>query len=119
MAYKTPTFNLTANYWHAGGPPYPPPGQPLGTPCQLRMYRTAFMMTANTLGSPSTIAVLVPKGTDVRSAKISGGAADTFEIPAGSRRFYAVLAVDDVAKGFLNEYRMVCLVAVSLPFPLP
>jgi hypothetical protein len=46
----------------------------------------------------------VPKGSDVRD----GSCAllnDFVEVPQGSGRWYVVMNVDDVGKGFPNEFR--------------
>jgi hypothetical protein len=64
--------------------------------------------------------LLVEKGTDIRdgSATVRG---DTVECPAGTGRFYRVGYVDDVAKGFPNEYRVALLSkrGPSWPTPIP
>jgi hypothetical protein len=49
--------------------------------------------------------VLFPKLTDIR-AIWNGVGTDIIELPAGSKRFYSVIHVDDVGKGFSNEYRL-------------
>jgi len=56
-------------------------------------------------------AVLVPAGTDLRDSGCTG-LADLVELPATSGRWYYVAYVDDVAKGFANEYRQGILVKV-------
>jgi hypothetical protein len=50
--------------------------------------------------------ILLPKGTNVQdfdSANLN--LCDIIECPAGSRRWYFIEWVDDVAKGFPTEYR--------------
>jgi hypothetical protein len=49
--------------------------------------------------------VLLPSRTDVRDQLTSGGT-DVIECPAGTGRYYTVGLVDDVARGFDNEYRL-------------
>jgi hypothetical protein len=45
--------------------------------------------------------------------------ADTVEVPAGSGRYYAILAVDDVARGFENEYRLALAEPAYNLWPVP
>jgi hypothetical protein len=59
-----------------------------------------------------TPALLLPALTDVRSA-VQGVENDVIEVPAGSGRWYNVAGVDDVGKGFDNEYRIVSLRQIS------
>jgi len=58
-----------------------------------------------------TCALLLPALTDVRS-KICGTTPDIVECPDGSGRWYQVMAVEDVGKGFANEYRIATLIQV-------
>lgn len=62
--------------------------------------------------------LLLPKGTDIRFAfgNISQ-LADAVECPAGSGRYYIVIWVEDVAKGFANEYRRAELEWARIPAP--
>lgn len=55
------------------------------------------------------MALLVPRGSDIRPGLGFWGTPDTVECPAGSGRYYDVLCVDDVARGFANEYRLASL----------
>jgi len=114
---KVPTFNLTCNIWFSQfGPP------PIGLPpnvvslCQLtlgdRGYGVAF-------GSFNVAYVLVPKLTDVHWLRGGILPADAIECPAGSGRYYAVQGVDDVGKGFANEYRQVACLVLQFPTPIP
>lgn len=48
--------------------------------------------------------LLLPPGTDVRDFSTSI-TPDVVECPSGSGRWYGVFSVDDVGKGFPNEYR--------------
>lgn len=56
----------------------------------------------------STPQLLLPAGTDVRDGS-TGGEADIIEVPAGSGRWYSVMSVDDMGKGFPNEHRFALL----------
>jgi hypothetical protein len=62
---------------------------------------------------------LVSAFTDLRDTNNASNF-DTVEIPAGSGRFYIVLMVEDVAKGFLNEHRMAFIrKSGTWPTPIP
>lgn len=68
--------------------------------------------------------IRVPKGTDIRDASCNHGMTDFVEVPGGSGRWYFVVCVDDVAKGFTNEYRLAILRKSFLtgsewPIPIP
>jgi len=128
MAFHVPDFNLTANIWHAvPTPPALPVGAPniAALPCNLRIMKTADTITSQ--GSQPTAFLSVPAGSDLRvsvgwrSILSPPGNAPIAEVPAGSGRIYQIWSVDDVAKGYPNEYRFAVLVqidATSGP-PLP
>jgi hypothetical protein len=87
------------------------PGAPrmVNVPCQLRAAEHITSGFGEPLGNSQAAlpAVLFPTLTDVRDqfcAPINNP--DDVEVPAGSGRIYAVVNVDDVAKGFTNEYRI-------------
>lgn len=106
MAWLPPTFNLVCGIWT--GPILIPPMVPprLTSICQLRFYKTGQTVAATGPGK-GVMSILLPAGTDVRPSigfGLFGG--DVIECPLGSGRWYAVLTVDDVAKGFPNEYRL-------------
>jgi hypothetical protein len=109
MAFRIPTFNLTCNIWTdwTNQPIYPIVAAPRLSlvPCQLREMRTAFLATT---GQGMYMLLVLPKGTDLRGGNRFTGvfvSGDAVEVPSGSGRFYECDAVDDVAKGFPNEYR--------------
>lgn len=108
MAFTVPTFNLTARLWRnypTNGVLPPQIAATLTFACQLRLYKTAFLV--GTAGSASgNVALLCPTHTDIRPVVSGALAADLVECPLGSGRFYRVSNVDDVAKGFGNEYRL-------------
>jgi len=117
MAFTVPSFPLTCNLFTSGGVP---PARPRITPlCYLRLLKNA-MLVSSAPGTGSRPMLLgTPKGTDVRSALSSTGA-DTVEVPANSGRLYKVQMVDDIAKGFANEYRAAAIVQMNpQPTPLP
>lgn len=116
---KLPTFNLTCNVWY-GVAFFPPMGAPnlAAVPCQLQLGERVPYVAFQFYGC----FILVPKLTDIaanpRSVPIPF--ADTVECPAGSGRFYVVEFVDDVGKGFANEYRSVMVRhGPGWPAPLP
>ncbi len=125
MGYHVPTFNIQCNIWH---------GLPSGTvpstipdiglqDCQLRWVGRGPAETASvpidiqTTWQPG-VTLLVPALTDLRDM-LSGTFEDIVEVPAGSGRIYQVKYVDDVAKGFPNEYRMAYLAKTIWPVPAP
>lgn len=124
MAFRLPNFNLMANVWRQPGGAYASPDVTAG--CNLSQGRRALFITS---GHPTgsfpqlETEILFPKLTDVRAAW-NGLQNDIVEVPAGSKRFYSVRFVDDVAKGFANEYRLVIVEyntsgAFTFPAPVP
>ena len=117
MAYRLPVFNLSANIWRSGNPTSNPPD--VVSPCQLRA--AGKQSTGQDVANDWSFlwAVLFPPLTDVRDAYSAPGQ-DTLEVPAGSGRFYQAALVDDVAKGFTNEYRIAfVLKLIAWPSPIP
>jgi hypothetical protein len=55
----------------------------------------------------------LPAGTDIRDEYCAGNIYDLVEVPSGSGRWYTTSLVDDVAKGFPNEYRLAAIRKVS------
>lgn len=120
MPFRVPTFNLNVGIWRGIGV-YPPVGLPaIATTGNLtpgrREYDVPIVPTFN-LVLGMTMYLLLPVGTDVRD-KLSAGGPDTLEVPLGSGRYYSVLAVDDTAKGFPNEYRFAIIRREVSPTPL-
>jgi len=120
VAFDPPTFNLLCNVWHqVPDPPALPAGAPniANLPCNLRILKTADVIT--TQGSQPTAFIAVPKGTDLRvlvgwrSLRAPGGTTPIIECPAGTGRIYQIFAIDDVAKGFPNEYRFALVTQVE------
>lgn len=121
MAYVVPTFNLAFAIWR--GPwAVPPVGPPaLVGMCNLTPGRRGnFTPVVPGVYAPGValMFVLFPALTDVRD-KLSATGADLVECPAGSGRYYGVIGVDDVAKGFANEYRWAAVHSVGKPTPIP
>lgn len=115
MAYTLPVFNLVARIWgQASGPPPIHAAPRLTVSCQLRFpIRSAWFIQTATF----PMLCMLPPLTDVRMDP-STDLADWMEIPAASGRWYTVVAVDDIAKGFANEHR-VALVQLFQPVPIP
>ena len=113
MAYSLPTFNLFADVWRDTGGGYVVVDT---IECNLAMgKRISWFNTAQGgLGDFAglTPVLLCPPLTDVRD-RSCGGVSDVIECPAGSGRWYAAEAVDDIGKGFSNEHRCVTLAKVG------
>lgn len=86
-------------------------------PCQLRAPGVRSTGQDAGRGWTFTWALITSALADVRD-NVSHPAADRVEVPAGSGRLYSVEIVDDVAKGFPNEYRIAFLSKVP-PWPSP
>jgi hypothetical protein len=129
MSFNVPTFNLSCNLFDGATPLTVPR---LTVVCNLALgRRIGWYIDGAPSGSFSqglTPALLLPALTDVRSGA-TGGPEDMVEVPAGSSRFYTVTCVDDVGKGFPNEYRIASIsqiwsigpwVALGVPnWPVP
>jgi len=119
MPYRVPVFNLTVNVWRQGVPVTDPPDLVIqGNLTPQRRRFAQYWFSPDPLVAPTwSIYLLVPKLTDLRDQYHTGGG-DSVEIPAGSQRFYTIVFVEDVAKGFPNEYRFAVL-AETPPWPAP
>jgi len=120
MAFKLPTFNLKCNISQpdaagvAGVPtaPYRLTDQT----CQLTFGRR--VQVASTGGTTEvgvltlTMNLLLPKGIDVRGPQ-DVTSFDMVECPSGSGRWYTVVGVDDIGKGFANEHRTASIYALK------
>jgi hypothetical protein len=129
MAFRLPTFNLTADIYQLGGT-----GGTYGIPnvvtvCNLTPGRRTLEAKPVLAGQPTPaifMELLLPKLTDIR-ANFNGAMPDIVEVPSGSKRFYQVVGVDDIGKGFLNEHRLAMLLyqnagnatLIGGPFPAP
>lgn len=130
MGFRTPSFNLVCNIWtrsDAGpGPRTAAPAAPprLSPACQLRAAGKQSTAQDDQKWWAFAAELLLPAGTDVRDDfTIDPGLAvadqpDLVEVPAGSGRWYTVVQVDDVAKGFPNEYR-VAMIFKNKFWPIP
>lgn len=117
-----PQFPLTANIWRSGNATTNPPN--VITPAQLHVgvqHRQLFGL-ATQCEQSITRFIYTPKGTDIRPFWFN--TPDTVEIPAGSGRYYTCMDVDDVARGFPNEFRIGALfvsqtTGFAWPLPIP
>lgn len=121
MAFVLPTFNITVHIYSAGLPP------PTGTPriidqeAQLRAPAANNVMFVSSVGASSAMILLLPPGVDIRDQfNTPINSSDYVEAPAFTGRFYRVIFVDDIAKGFPNEHRYAVLQKVlGVPWPTP
>ena len=109
MSFTLPTFNLVCDIYT--GPRLTMVLRQSGVPCNLAIGRRMQLWSdgyqTNTSGGASPC-LLVPAGTDVRDNGNASGY-DVIDCPAGSGRYYAVISVDDMSKGFPTEYRLVAM----------
>ena len=142
MALSLPNFNLHCNIWHGAITWYGayPAAVPVAAPslspvCQLFIDSHVIQGTWQSVASAAgliyplssnamPIILRLPKLTDIRpmwflptNARVTDGV----EVPAGSKRYYAVTQVEDMHKGFPNEYRVALLAWVYYygSWPLP
>lgn len=101
----------------------PPPAPTLSSACVLFSRHVPFTVAGGLVGHANVLVwVGFPKLTDVRG-QAGGITPDSIEVPSGSGRYYTVEWVDDVGKGYLNEYRVALAVqnpsAGGWPYPTP
>jgi hypothetical protein len=118
MAYTVPTFNLTAN-WNALGAGHPPR---MSSVCNLAYgKRTGAWGIDPSLGSIAChyMQLLLPARTDINYAGSASGHADFVEVPTGSGCWYLTQDVNDVGRGFPNEFRVAVIFRQQWPSPIP
>jgi hypothetical protein len=115
---RPPTFNITFNLWNVAFLVAPPPGLPFlaNVPCQLQLGERTNDQNTNTV--EFIVYLLCPALTNISEAPPPMTPFAIVECPAASGRFYQVAWVDDVGKGFANEYRQVWMRKLR-PFPYP
>lgn len=127
MGYVLPTFNLLFNAKKNAGTfisPVPPvaPFRLTNQPCALVWgRRVAVGSTGGTTQQgvlTQGISLLVGPRTDVRSPACIAGE-DCLEVPAGTGRWYQVMMVDDIGRGWPNEHRSALLLAILATWPAP
>jgi hypothetical protein len=117
MAFQLPSFNLLYHVWSGTSPPpaLPRLADMLG---QLRAPGRDYSAGETPPVTATPIwQLLAAKGTDLRDAVCITGE-DIIEVPAGTGRFYVIKRVDDVARGFTNEYRLAYIIKRG-PWPTP
>lgn len=126
MAFRLPNFNLLCNISQPPAPGFP--GIPIGPfritnqACQLTYgHRVNVASTGGTTAAgviTMTMNLLLPKLVDIRGPQ-SNTFFDMVEVPAASGRWYQVVFVDDIGKGFSNEHRTAGIFAFSWTAPYP
>lgn len=117
MGFTTPTFNLPFHLWRQ---PLTVGGLPRSSGmCNLSVGQrqtlnldTSVFVTGYVTGVQG---LMVPAGYDIAGIltdPVSYGE-DIVEVPGGSGRFYVVLTVVDVGKGFGNEYRLAVIAQLN------
>lgn len=123
MPYTPPTFNLVCNIGPQGA--FPPTWRLTDVSCALIYGRRdcAVVDGLNAYGFPAMTGgmfLAMPALTDIRGLQDTINP-DYVEVPAGSGRYYAVNFVDDVGKGWANEFRQAVITAVggtwTAPYP--
>jgi hypothetical protein len=118
MAFVLPTFNLECNVWHAPHNPHTLPFDDTFE-CQLRGPNQTSATVNPTPELAAGNYLLLPPGVDIRDQYTLNGS-DIIECPVGTGRYYQVLNVDDIAKGFTNEHRYAILTKWGQwPVPIP
>lgn len=113
MAFTVPNFNLKCDVY--GGPWLTRSLRIGNLACNLALGRR--VQVAGTLAdtgdpAPACPMLLVPALSDIRDFSQNIPATDYVEVPSSSGRWYQVLQVDDVGKGFSNEYRIVAIAKI-------
>lgn len=108
--YRVPDFNLTCKIFTVGASSN---SLRMEVECALvmgpaRRRDGSNWNQADTSGAGFLPTLCLPAGTDVRDSSC-GGKMDLVEVPSDSGRFYLATMVDDVAKGWPNEYRLVSI----------
>ena len=115
MPYVLPDFNLTINI-HDGDGNFPPL-TPLRLSVSANMSPGRRVVYLSAVQAPITF-LLLPALTDIRGTP-TVAIGDAVECPAGSGVWYQVIVVQDVAKGFANEYRRASATMKLTPIPMP
>jgi hypothetical protein len=113
MAFTVPTFPITCDVFTG---PWLTRFHRDTIPCNLAPGRRVFQ---NPLGedpgqflATAATQILVPALSDVRDFSTGVSHPDVIECPSGSGRWYGVMLVDDLGKGFPNEHRVVTVTKI-------
>lgn len=112
MSFTVPEFPLVCNLFRG---PWTARALASSPDCNLawgrRVGQIEIGLTPFGDAGGNVMQLLLPKGTDVRTV-LNAVTNDVVEVPAGSGRWYGVAGVDDVGKGFANEYRLAIIVQI-------
>jgi hypothetical protein len=135
MAFSVPVFPIFCDIY--SGPWNSKALRLSAVPCNLawsKRVNTGLQAgtTPSSSASQSFMTLLLPALTDIRDgAGLVGAEGDIVEVIPGSGRWYGVICVDDLGKGFANEHRGAIIVKVyekisptqfpglTWPFPIP
>jgi hypothetical protein len=114
MAFDIPTFNTAIGIWN--GPWLSRTVRGL-TACNLafgRRVQQSWLSGGNWENAAGgfQMLLLLPYRTDIRSGLVQLHP-DIVEVPALSGRWYQVIAVDDIGRGFPNEHRAAVIIGIS------
>lgn len=120
MGFVVPTFAIACNVKTMIVPNVPsvplPPYRLTNQPCNLAWGRRVNVASSGGTSAPGVpimcMTLLLPKQADVRGPQ-DAVSSDMVECPAGSGRWYYVIAVDDIGKGFQNEHRAAMMRALD------
>lgn len=109
MAFTLPTFNLLCDIYT--GPWLTRALRLSAEPCNLAFGRR--VQQSSNIDPFEDLSFVQPTlllnaGVDVRSL-VNAVEQDVVECPSGSGRWYQVIGVDDIGKGFANEHRAAIL----------
>lgn len=109
MPFTLPNFNLACDVYTG---PWATKVYRVTLSCNLAIGRRVQQVRVTDDNNESTYgaqaSLLVPSLSDIRDGSCNL-VNDFVEVPQGSGRWYVVMLVDDVGKGFANEYRMVTI----------
>ncbi len=126
MPFVLPNFNIVCNVDQPDvvGVPGVPTGPPrlANQPCALVYGRRVNVAATGDDLAPDipcqAMNLLLPKGTDVRGPQ-DDVSFDMIECPAGTGRWYWVIFVDDIGRGYANEHRTASMVALTGTWAAP
>lgn len=124
MAFVIPNFNLPVGIWNDPDIYGVDPPTLTGLGALMHPKKNVYDTSAGAqLGNQDIgMYLLLPALTDIRDFINVAGINSVVEVPLGSGRVYSVNNVDDVAKGYANEYRLAIIQKVAglwWPVPIP
>lgn len=120
MGFRLPIFNILCNISQPDAPSVPgiptAPYRIVDEPCQLTYGRRVQVASTGGTATPGVLVLamnlLLRPLTDVRGPQ-DVTSFDMVEVPAGSGRWYQVVGVDDIGKGFSNEHRTASIFSLA------